>query len=94
MNQYHCIMSNLPDLKRRTKQALSAAKQNVLAEAQEVVAAHGPAGLIVTHLAKKHDVAPLTVRRWLVAAGHSMDHLTRGRPSFAKIDQLKKDGDQ
>ncbi len=88
-------MSNLPDLKRRTKQALAVAKQAVLQDASDVVEAHGPAGLIVTHLAKKHDVAPLTVRRWLLAHGHDLNHLTRGRPSFAKIDQLlKKDGDQ
>jgi hypothetical protein len=90
-------MSNLPELKRRTKQALAAAKQAVLHDAAEVVAAHGPAGLIVTHLAKKHDVAPLTVRRWLLSHGHDLQHLTRGRPSFSKIDglqQIKKEGDQ
>lgn len=79
---------NLPDLKRRTKQALSIARGAVLSEAKALVDAHGPAGVIVTHLAKRHDVAPLTVRRWLAAAGHDLSHLTRGRPSYAKLDAL------
>lgn len=81
-------MSNLPELKRRTRQALSIARQAVLHDAKTVVAEHGPAGLIVTHLAKRHDVAPLTVRRWLTAAGFDLSHLTRGRPSFAKVAKL------
>lgn len=81
-------MSTLPDLKRRTRQALSQARDRVLQDAAGVVAQHGPAGLIVTHLAKRHDVAPLTVRRWLDQAGYSLEHLTRGRPSFSKLDSL------
>lgn len=89
-------MSNpLHDLKRRTRQALSVARQAVLAEAAATVAQHGPQGIIVTHLAKRHDVAPLTVRRWLTAANFALDHLTRGRPSFAKLDAVgpKADGE-
>lgn len=88
---YSYRMSNLPslpDLKRRTKQALSVARQAVLTEARHVVETHGPAGLIVTHLAKKHDVAPLTVRRWLAGHGFDLSHLTRGRPSFHKVASL------
>lgn len=82
-------MTNISELKRRTKQALSIARQAVLIEAAEIVAAHGPAGLIVTHLARRHDVAPLTVRRWLAQAGHNLAHLTRGRPTFHKLDRLE-----
>jgi predicted transcriptional regulator len=78
-------MPNIPDLRRRTKQALSIARRAVLAEAAEIVAARGPAALIVTHLARKHDIAPLTVRRWLAGAAHDLSHLARGRPSFARL---------
>jgi hypothetical protein len=78
-------MQNLNELKRRTKQALSIARRAVLAEAAEIVAARGPTALIVTHLARKHSVAPLTVRRWLAQSGFALDHLARGRPSFERL---------
>lgn len=87
--RYSYLMSQIPDLRRRTKAALSIARQAVLHDARETVETHGVQAIIVTRLAKRHDVAPLTVRRWLGQAGFALDHLTRGRPSFAKVAGLE-----
>jgi hypothetical protein len=83
------MTDSLPNLKSRTRQALGLARAHVLADARALAESRGPQSIIVTHLAKQHDVAPLTVRRWLTAAGFDLGHLTRGRPSFARLADIR-----
>lgn len=87
-------MSDLIDLKKKTRQALQLARAKVIADARAVVADRGPTSIIVTHLAKTHDVSPLTVRRWLTSAGFDLTHLVRGRPSFARLAEIRGSEDK
>ena len=82
-------MEDVSSLKSRTRQALGLARAKVLADARAVLETHGAEAIIVTHLARQHGVAPLTARRWLAAAGFSLEHLSRGRPSFRKLASLQ-----
>ena len=79
---------SLNALRRKTKQGLGLARASVLADARAIVESRGAEALIVTHLAKKHSVAPLTARRWLDAAGFSLGHLSRGRPTLARLAEI------
>lgn len=69
----------------RTRAVLGLTRAKVLADARALVETSGPAAIVVTHLARQHGIAPLSVRRWLTAAGFDIGHLTRGRPSFARL---------
>lgn len=86
------MTDSLPNLKSRTRQALGLARAKVLADARAIAESRGAQSIIVTHLARQHDVAPLTVRRWLTAAGFDLTHLSRGRPSFARLAEIRDDG--
>ena len=83
----------IPELKMRTRAALGLARAKVLTDARAIVESKGTPGIIVAHLAKAHGVAPLSVRRWLLAAGFDLAHLQRGRPSFQKLAELSE-GDE
>lgn len=73
-------MSDLSNLRNHTRQALGLARARVLASARSLVETSGPQAVRITVLARQHDVAPLTVRRWLSTAGFDLSHLARGRP--------------
>lgn len=88
MTYYKGMDDSLRTLKTRTRQALGLARAKLLTDARATVETAGPAAVIVTHLARTHGVAPLTARRWLAAAGFSLEHLSRGRPSFARLADL------
>jgi transposase-like protein len=69
----------------RTKQALSAVRATIVAEAQEIADRAGSKAILVSRLAQKHGVASLSVKRWLEAAGFELRTDLRGRPRYEEV---------